>query len=113
MGGTMRKQIAPHITQDERGIAYIDTTETKVLTVVRNKLASRDTPEQLRSNMPHLSIAQVYAALAYYHDHVAEMTAQMEELDRTAEGVLAKQPGGLTRQELLARRSRRGARPAA
>ena len=41
----MRTQVYPHIRVDERGIAYIDDTETKVITVVRSKKMSRDTPE--------------------------------------------------------------------
>lgn len=100
----MRQYAAPHVTLDQHGIAYIDDTATKVLTVVRNKKVSRDTPEQLRANMPHLSLAQVYAALAYYLDHQAEIDGQAAEMDRRAEEILAKQPTGPTRDELLARR---------
>ncbi len=44
----MRTALAPHIQVDPRGIANLDDTETKVLTVVLNKRMSRDTPEQLR-----------------------------------------------------------------
>ena len=109
-GIPVRKMAAAHITLDDRGIAYIDETETKVLTVVRNKKMSRDTPEQLRANMPHLSLAQVYAALAYYQDHRAAIDAQMRQLDRRTEEILAQQPAGPTREELLARRSKRSAR---
>ena len=32
----------------------------------------------LLNNDPHLSLSQIYAALAYYHDHEAEMNAQIE-----------------------------------
>ena len=28
---------------------------------------------------PHLSLAQIHAALAYYYDHQAEIDAQMEQ----------------------------------
>ena len=101
----MRKTAAPHIELDERGIAYIDGTQTKVLTVIRNKHASRDTPEQLRANMPHLSISQVYAALAFYHDHREEIDRQIVLLDDRAEQILAGQPAHFSREQLTERRA--------
>ena len=83
--------IAPHIALDERGIAYIKGTRTKVLTVVQNKRASRNTPEQLQAAMPHLTLAQVYAALAYYHDHKVEIDRQIRQSHERAESILATQ----------------------
>ena len=34
-------------------------------------------PEEIASEIPHLSLAQVYTALAYYHANRAEMDAEM------------------------------------
>lgn len=102
----MRTTVAPHVDLDERGIAYIDGTQTKVLTVVRNKQVSRDTPEQLRANMPHLSISQVYSALAFYHDHREEIDRQIELLEDRAEHILASQRSPLSREQLAERRDR-------
>src|SRR2546421_12529396 len=95
--------IAPHILLDERGIAYIDGTRTKVMIVVQNKRAARNTPEQLQAAMPHLTLAQVYAALAYYHDHKVEIDRQIRQSHERAESILASQPQGPTRAELLKR----------
>ncbi len=106
----MRTVAAPHITLDKRGIAYVDSTETKVLTVVRNKKMSRDTPEQLRMNMPHLTLSQVYAAIAYYLDHQTEIDSQIGDLDLKADRILAAQPPGPTRDQLLSRKARRRSR---
>lgn len=37
------------------------------------------TPEQIATELlPHLTLAQVYDALAYYHDHVDEVDAALE-----------------------------------
>lgn len=37
------------------------------------------TPEQMATELlPHLTLAQVYDALAYYHDHVDEVDASLE-----------------------------------
>ena len=103
----MRKPVAPCISVDERGIAYIDGTETKVLTVIQNKRLSRETPEQLRSNMPHLSFSQVFAALAYYQGHREDVEKQIRALDDRAARILANQPSCPSRSELLARRAER------
>ena len=35
-------------------------------------------PEQIQQEIyPHLSLAQIYDALSYYHDHTAEIDAQI------------------------------------
>ena len=54
--------------------------------------------------MPHLTLAQVYAAMAYYLDHQQEVDTLASELDRRAEQILSEQPPGPSREELLARR---------
>jgi uncharacterized protein (DUF433 family) len=44
------------------------------------------TPEEIATEIPHLSLAQVHAALAYYHTNReimdAEMEAESKEADR-------------------------------
>jgi uncharacterized protein (DUF433 family) len=40
------------------------------------------TPEEIRDQYPHLSLAQVYAALAYYH-------ANRDEIERDLESEIA------------------------
>jgi len=41
-----------------------------------------------------ISLAQVYAALAYYYDHKSEMDEQIHELIRRAETLKEKRVGG-------------------
>jgi len=36
------------------------------------------TPEQIVSEYPHLTLAGIYAALAYYHDHKEEVNADIQ-----------------------------------
>jgi uncharacterized protein (DUF433 family) len=36
------------------------------------------TPEEIATEIPHLTLAQVHAALAYYHANRDEMDAEME-----------------------------------
>ena len=45
------------------------------------------TPEEIITELPHLSLAQVYAALTYYHANREEI-----EADITAEAATAEQP---------------------
>src|SRR5437870_3207934 len=103
MSKQRNRESPPHISFDERGIAYIDGTRTKVMTVVQNKRAARNTPEQLQSAMPHLTLAQVYAALAYYHDHRSEIDGQIRQSHERAESILALQPQAPTRATLTRR----------
>lgn len=94
---------APHISLDGRGVAYIEGTQTKVMTVVQNKRAARNTPEQLQAAMPHLTLAQVYAALAYYHDHKVEIDKHIRQSHDRAASILATQPPSPSRVDLLDR----------
>jgi uncharacterized protein (DUF433 family) len=49
-------------------------------------------PAEIVSRWPHLSLADVSAALAYYHDHRAEIDADLAEGERLFEELKAKQP---------------------
>lgn len=67
-----------HIKLDEQGTAWIDNTNVKVIEVVLDKLAHGESAEETHLQYPHLTVAQIYSALAYYHDHQAEFDAQIE-----------------------------------
>lgn len=68
-----------HIRLDDRGVAWIDDTNIKVIEVVVDKLAHGSSPEEMAYQYPHLSLAQIHAALSYYYDHEAEFNAQIEQ----------------------------------
>ena len=74
-----------HISVDERGVAYIVGTRIKVQLIVREKLAQGRTPEAIQAAYPHLTLSQIYAALAYYCDHQEEIDAQIADSDAYAE----------------------------
>jgi uncharacterized protein (DUF433 family) len=67
-----------HITLDDHGEAWIDDTNVKVIEVVLDKLAHGSTAEEMHVQFPHLSVAQIYSALAYYHDHRDEFDQRIE-----------------------------------
>jgi len=84
--------VARHIVVDDRGVAWIDDTNVKVLEVVIDRVAWEWSPEAIHRQHPQLSLAQIHAALSYYYDHQAafdaEIDRQRSEADamRTAQG---------------------------
>lgn len=81
----METAVRAPIVLDERGVAYIEGTTAKVIEVVLNKEWAGQTPEELQLDMPHLTLAQIYAALAYYHQHKEELEAEIQRDDELAE----------------------------
>lgn len=69
----------PHIWLDDKHRAWIGETNVKVAEVVLDHLAYGWSAEEMHYQYPHLSLAQIYAALAYYYDHQAEFDKQIEE----------------------------------
>jgi len=80
---------APHIKRDDRGVAWIDDTNVKVIEVVLDRLAYGWSPEEIHFQHPALSLAQIHAALTYYYDHQpaldAEIAGQQDEVRRLRE----------------------------
>ena len=90
-----------YIEINDRGVAKIIGSRSKVRQIVmdvRNGLSPADIHEQY----PHLSMAQIHAALAYYYDHTAEIDAEIEAGRRVADELQAAQRNNdhLTRAEL-------------
>jgi len=74
----MTAVINSHIALDDDGVAWIEGTGTKVKEVVLDKLAYGWSPEEMHRQHPHLPLAKIHAALAYYYDHQDELDAEME-----------------------------------
>lgn len=73
-----QKTPVTHIRIDDRGVAWVDDTNVKVVEVVLDKLAHGWSPEEIQfQHYERLSLAQIYAALAYYHDHREHMDKQI------------------------------------
>jgi uncharacterized protein (DUF433 family) len=73
----MAAVVSTLIELDERGVAWITGTKIKVIEVATDKLAHGSSPEEMHFQYPHLSLAQVYAALAYYYEHQTEFEAEI------------------------------------
>ncbi|MGH2588354.1 MAG: DUF433 domain-containing protein [Dehalococcoidia bacterium] len=66
------------------GVPYIAGTPTKVRMLVVVMRSFGWGAEELQRQFPNLTLAQVYAALTYYHDHKEEIDREIEEGERTA-----------------------------
>jgi len=91
------------IELDKDGVAWITGANTKVKEVVLDKMAHNSSPEEMHEQYPHLSLAQIHAALSYYYEHRDEVDADIERRDRYVENLRAQQKSPLTRKELESR----------
>jgi len=73
----------PHIRLDEQDVAWIDDTNVKVIEVVLDRLAYGWSPEEIHFQHPHLSLAQIHAALAHYYDHQAALDVDIARQEQT------------------------------
>jgi uncharacterized protein (DUF433 family) len=75
----MATVVSPHIEVDSRGVPYLTGTQTKVVETVLDRLAHHWDADEIHRQHPHLSLAQIYSALAYYYDHQAEIDRHIED----------------------------------
>ena len=79
-----------HIELDNAGVARISGTRTKVIQVVMDKMAHAWGSEDIQKQYPHLALAEVHAAMAYYYDHQQELDSQIATDLREAESLQAE-----------------------
>src|SRR5512138_2017728 len=91
-----------HIQLDDEGVAWIENTKVKVIEVVLDKLAHGSSPEEMHFQYPHLSLAQIHAALAYYYDHQAELDAEIQRRWQEVNDLAAQEANSPLRQRLRA-----------
>ncbi len=76
----------PHV--EFRGdVAFVAGTQTKVVEIVLVHLAHHWHAEDIQRQHPHLTMAQVHAALAYYYDHQDELDHEIEERRQRVEAI--------------------------
>ncbi len=61
------------------GRARVAGHRVRVLDIVTWHEHQGLTPDEIVSNVPSITLAEVHAALAYYFDHVEEIQAEMRE----------------------------------
>lgn len=100
----------PHLVADVDGHVAIGNTRYTVEHIAAEHHFLGWTAEELLRQHPDLAPAQVYSALAYFHDHHEAVLAAIEQTGQWTE---AQRPSGsISRAELLKRRSAHGSRGA-
>src|ERR687886_307628 len=107
----MSTAVTTHIRIDENGVAWIDDTQVKVIEVVIDKIAHGSSPEEIHFQYPHLSLAQIHAALAYYYDNQPALDAEIERRWIEADELARRISDSTMRQRLLALKEGRMHRP--
>ncbi len=100
--------LVSHIVLDEEGVARIAGTRMKVIHLVMDKMANNSTPDEMLASYPHLTLAQIHAAMTYYYDHKADLDSRIQEDFRLAEEMRAAAIPVVTREELLKRHQQQG-----
>ena len=93
-----------HVHTNDHGVAWIDDTNVKVTEVVLDRLAYGWSPEEIHFQHPHLSLAQIHSALAYYYDHEGEMDREIESQLQESEALAATAQDSPFRRRLRAAR---------
>jgi uncharacterized protein (DUF433 family) len=96
-----------HIKRDERGVAWIADTNIKVIEVAMDLAAYGWDAEEIHAAHPNLSLAQIHAALSYYHDHKAEFDRSMQKQLENSQRLREESAGQLTRAALRERLPRK------
>src|SRR3981081_3280708 len=89
------------IELDESGVPWITGANTKVVEVVLDKMAYGWSPEETHFQHPHLALAQIHAALAYYYDHQDEIDADIERRREWTEALAAEAVDSPLQRKLL------------
>jgi uncharacterized protein (DUF433 family) len=74
----MTAGISTQIELDRRRVPWIAGTKVKVSEVVLDKIAYGSSPEEIHFQHPHLSLAQIHAALTYYYENQREIDRQIQ-----------------------------------
>ena len=89
-----------HIELASDGTAFVAGTRTKVLEIALDRIAHHWDADEIHRQHPHLSLGQIYAALAYYSDHKADLDARIEEQLRFVESSKASAGESMVREKL-------------
>jgi uncharacterized protein (DUF433 family) len=68
-----------HIEFTDDGVPRIEGARIKVVEIVLDHVSHRWDAEEIQRQHPHLTLGQIYSALAYYADHQAEMDDRIRE----------------------------------
>ncbi|WP_225886419.1 DUF433 domain-containing protein [Leptolyngbya sp. PCC 6406] len=67
-----------YIRLKDDGVPHIAETTMKVVELVTSHLTYGWSPAELHFQYPHITMSQIYSALAYYWDHKADIDADID-----------------------------------
>jgi uncharacterized protein (DUF433 family) len=91
---TLTPLFETHLYRDERGAVCVDTPRNKVKVLV-SMIRACGGIDETAAIYPHLTRAQLHAAMAYYYDHqeeVDEAIRRDEEVERAARAATPESP---------------------
>lgn len=103
----MTAVVESYIEIDENRVAWIADTRIKVIEIALDKLAHGSSPEELHFQYPHLSMAQIHSALAYYYDHQEELDAEILRRLQEVNELAAQNLGSPLQQKLRGLRTKK------
>ena len=103
----MTVQPITHIQRDERGVAWIAETNTKVIEVAAEQAAYGWEAEEIHAAHPHLALSQIHAALSFYYDHKSELDDQMQRQMASYQRLHSEAVNQVSRAELRGRLGRK------
>jgi uncharacterized protein (DUF433 family) len=71
-----------HVVRDENSVAWIDDTNVKVIELALDHLAYGWSADSIHEQFPHLTLAQIHAALAFFYDHQADLEQEILRRER-------------------------------
>jgi uncharacterized protein (DUF433 family) len=86
----MTTALYPHIELDNSGEPVIAKAHTKVAVIAMDRLAHHWDANEIQRQHPHLTLGQIYSALAYYYDNELEMNQLIDQLMQREKDLLDK-----------------------
>jgi uncharacterized protein (DUF433 family) len=96
------------IAIDSKGIARVAGSRSRVSQIVVDH--RQMSAEEIVQTYPHLTLADVHAALAYYYDHQAQIDEEIREADRLDAEAQERQRNDPKLQAFVAELKRRAGR---
>jgi len=81
-----------HVVLNETHVPLISGTTMKVVELVLAQTAYGWTAEELHLQFPHLTLGQIYSALAYYWDHREELDVDIENRIKKVDAIRKSMP---------------------
>jgi uncharacterized protein (DUF433 family) len=100
-----------HIEMTPQGVPILAGTTIKVAEVVMDRLAHHWDADEIQRQHPHLSLAQIHSAPAYYYDHQIEVDKDIDRRLREADETLAEVGNTAVRAKVQKAKLDRACRP--